>query len=143
MSGVPRKAASHRPKTKQIAHHQTREKHEGYLSFSFKYFKQDPPQFTIEGKDVAYFLKVIDRLFHLSQYSVTELRMMANKTLRCHSIDWCDTSQTQFGIPDEEQLVDEPWQFSISANAHGRVMGFFIDSVFYVVWFDHAHTVYR
>lgn len=136
--GIPREAANHLPQTKHISSNpQMRDKHQGYLSFSFKYFKQSPPEFEIERKEAQYFLKVIDRLTLLSSLTATELRTQPNKTLRCHSIKWHDTTQKQFGIPDETQLVDEPWQFSISANAYGRVVGFFIDSVFYIVWFDH------
>jgi hypothetical protein len=138
---IPREG-KRQPKTKYVPQNEARDENKSHLSFSFKYFKQDPPDFSIEGKNTQYFLKVLDRLTVLSLYSANELRMCGNKTLRCHPIDWEDTTQSCFDIPGEDQLVDQPWQFSVSANAHGRVMGFFLDNIFYIVWFDHKHEVY-
>ncbi|NMG11911.1 hypothetical protein DP117_35700 [Brasilonema sp. UFV-L1] len=69
---------------------------------------------------------------------------MSNRSsaLRCHPIDWIDTTESCFGFPGEEQLVDTPYQFSISSNKHGRVHGFFIEEVFYIVWLDPNHKLY-
>jgi len=47
-----------------------------------------------------------------------------------------------FGLPNEEQVVDTPYQFSLSSNEHGRVHGFLIDEVFYIVWLDPDHQLY-
>ena len=58
------------------------------------------------------------------------------------AIEWKKTSQKNFGLPDE-QIAKQPYQFSISANKHGRIMGFFTDNVFHIVWFDHSHSVYN
>jgi hypothetical protein len=38
--------------------------------------------------------------------------------------------------------LKQPHQFSLSSNKHGRVHGFFIDEVFYVVWLDADHLLY-
>ena len=48
-----------------------------------------------------------------------------------------------FGIPGEDQLVEKPWQFALSANEHGRVHGFLIQNRFYIVWLDPEHELYR
>jgi hypothetical protein len=45
-------------------------------------------------------------------------------------------------LSNEEQLVDTPYQFSLSTNEHGRVHGFFIDEVFYIVLLDPDHLRY-
>jgi hypothetical protein len=71
-----------------------------------------------------------------------ELKTNGSPALRCHTIDWPDTSEGAFGIPEEEQVVDTPYQFSLSSNEHGRVHGFFIGEVFYVVWLDPEHQLY-
>lgn len=71
-----------------------------------------------------------------------ELKYPTVKALRNHFINWEDTSQKSFGIPNEEFIVDRPFQFGISANAHGRIIGFFIEHVFYIVWFDPDHHTY-
>ncbi len=130
-------------KTKQIPSQiDKRVKHAGYPSFSFKYLKTDHPKYNIEGRDDKYFLKLIARFSDLSAVPVQELLANKSKALRCHPIDWTQTTESGFGIADEDQIVDIPMQFSVSANKYGRVMGFFIDSVFYVVWLDHDHEVY-
>ncbi len=58
-------------------------------------------------------------------------------------VNWEDTTETGFGIPNEEQLVEQPWQFPLTSNQHGRVIGFFIGNVFYVVWLDPDHRLYQ
>lgn len=117
--------------------------HDGYPSFSFKYIKLDHDKFTINGREENYFKKVFGRFQDLSKMKKQELVTSHNSTLRCHTIDWGDTTEQCFNIPNEEYLVDKPWQFSISANEHGRIMGFFIGNIFYVVWFDPNHDLYE
>ena len=93
-------------------------------------------------REIAYWLTLLDRLKGLSGMTVQELIKSRSKALRCHPIAWWDTTESCFGLPNEEQLVDTPYQFSLSANAHGRVHGFFIDEVFFVVWLDPEHRLY-
>ncbi|QKQ77934.1 hypothetical protein FBB35_25410 [Nostoc sp. TCL240-02] len=75
---------------------------------------------------------------------LTDFRLLCKKLgcSRCHPIKWEDTREKAFGLPNEEQLVDIPYQFSISSNEHGRVHGFFIDEIFYIVWLDPDHLLY-
>jgi hypothetical protein len=109
----------HASTMKLLPQSEKRDKHKSYPSFSFKYFQSDHPKFNVEEKETKYFLKLITRLADLSGVPVQEIRTSQNKTLRCHTIHWAETTETGLGIPDEEQIVDEPWQFSISANVHG------------------------
>ncbi|MGK7893897.1 MAG: hypothetical protein AB4372_09810 [Xenococcus sp. (in: cyanobacteria)] len=112
------------------------------ISFSFKYFHSSHEKFNCDGKDGSYWLTLIARLKDLSALTALELLRNRNRSLRCHPIDWQDTSESCFGIPNEEQLVDTPYQFSLSSNEHGRVHGFFINQVFYIVWLDPNHLLY-
>jgi hypothetical protein len=112
------------------------------VSFSYKYFQSDHSDFTITAQDISYLIALLERLRDVSGWTSLDLKKNGSKALRCHSIDWVGTSQSCFGIPNEDQLVDEPYQFSISANKHGRVHGFFIGEVFYVVWLDPDHKLY-
>jgi hypothetical protein len=57
-------------------------------------------------------------------------------------IDQHKVSENSFGIPGEEQLVDTPYQFSLTSNEHGRVHGFFVENIFFVVWLDPKHQLY-
>ncbi|MHC5610983.1 MAG: hypothetical protein ACYTXA_08185 [Nostoc sp.] len=81
---------------------------------------------------------MLDRLKALSSLTAQELLVNRSSTLRCHPIKWEDTSERGFGLPNEEQLVDIPYQFSISSNEHG----FFINEIFYIVWLDPDHLLY-
>ncbi|MFH5185697.1 hypothetical protein ACHHV8_25320 [Paenibacillus sp. TAB 01] len=87
-------------------------------------------------------MKLIERMQNLSTVKALEAKTSLSKSLRFHGTDWSDTTEESFGLPNEEQLVDKPWQFEISANEHGRVHGFFIGNVFNVVWFDPRHLLY-
>lgn len=114
------------------------------VSFSFKYFNNNHDKFSCVGRAGNYWTTLLSRLKDLSGLTALELRQGHNKTLRCHPIDWQSSgvSENCFGIPQEEQLVDIPYQFSLSSNEHGRVHGFFIDEVFYIVWLDPDHQLY-
>lgn len=112
------------------------------LSFSFKYYQDNHSKFSCAGRVTVYWLTLFDRLKALSSLTAQELLINRSSTLRCHPINWEDTSENRFGLPNEEQLVDTPYQFSLSSNEHGRVHGFFIDDVFYIVWLAPDHLLY-
>lgn len=78
------------------------------ISFSFKYFNDTHEKFSCLEKEGSYWMTLVTRLRDLSGLTALELRQGNNKTLRCHPIDWNSrgVSETCFGIPGEEQLVD-------------------------------------
>ncbi|MDD1966378.1 hypothetical protein ACIPO9_04375 [Pseudomonas sp. NPDC090203] len=54
-------------------------------------------------------------------------------------------SPIRAGIPahlNEQLRSSTPFQFAVSANLHGRIHGFFVDHVFFVVWLDPDHCLY-
>lgn len=112
------------------------------ISFSFKYYQDGHDKFSCNERTTIYWLTLIDRLKALSGLSNRELLINRSSSLRYHPIKWEDTSENGFGLPNEEQLVDTPYQFSLSSNEHGRVHGFLIDEVFYIVWLDPDHLLY-
>ena len=112
------------------------------ISFSFKYFQPDHERFSYASKDMGYVQALLTRLKDLSGWKAQDMLTNRNSALRCNPINWNDTSESGFGLPQEEQLVDPPYQFQISANAHGRVHGFIVDEVFYIVWLDPDHLLY-
>ena len=116
--------------------------HDDLLKFSYKYTNLSHNVFHFNDRDVSYFVHVIQRLHDLCRYRVLELKTSKSSALRFHPIHWNDTTQRSFGLPHEDQLVEEPYQFSVSVNEHGRIHGFFIDNVFYIVWFDPYHRLY-
>lgn len=112
------------------------------VSFSYKYFQSNHSRFSAADRESEYLIALLERLRDISGWSAQELISNRSSALRCHPIDWSDTTESGFGFPSEEQLVDTPYQFSISSNKHGRVHGFFIKEVFYIVWLDPEHKLY-
>jgi hypothetical protein len=115
------------------------------LRFSFKFLDLDHEVFHCRDRMPGYFLRLLERLRDLSSMPVHQLtNARPNTALRFHRIDWKDdrVSVKTVGIRGWEEYDESAWQFSISANEHGRVHGFLIDNVFYVVWLDPEHRLY-
>lgn len=115
------------------------------LRFSFKYYDPGHSEFRCDGCPPQYFRKLLDRIKALSQEKVGTLTGgRSNPTTRFHRIDFAAdrVSVGGFGIPGREEYDEDARQFSISANEHGRVHGFLIVKVFYVVWLDPDHKLY-
>jgi hypothetical protein len=112
------------------------------ISFSCKYLDLEHRKFSINGRDFNYLSALLQRLKDLSSWQKLTLLTNGSKSLRCHPIDWDKVTESGFGLPNEDELVDKPYQFQLSSNEHGRVHGFFIDEIFYVVWLDPEHKLY-
>jgi len=113
------------------------------ISFSFRYYQDDKDKFSIGGRDGKYLASLLRRLRDLSQLNAQEVINNQSKSLRCHGIVWKNTTEASgFGIPNEDILINVPYQFQISANEYGRVHGFFSENVFYIVWLDPDHNLY-
>lgn len=114
------------------------------LGFSFKYLQTHNEKFSIRDRDANYFIILLERLRDLSTLTAQEVKMNRSQSLRCHPIKWRETTEPNgFGIPNEQELVTIPYQFSLSTNEHGRVHGFFIEDMFYIVWLDPNHNLYQ
>ena len=111
------------------------------LSFSFKFLKR-ATKFNYSNREPKYYIKLIERLKVLSDYKASELKKSIDKELRFHPINWSRASEKSFGIPKEDEIAGEPHQFNISKDAHGRVHGFLIGAIFYIVWFDPGHKLF-
>ena len=112
------------------------------VSFSYKYFQGNHDKFSAANRKSEYLIALLERLRDISSWTAQELTSNRSSTLRCHSIIWEDTTESCFDFPREEELVDTPYQFSLSSNEHGRVHGFFIEEVFFIVWLDPDHNLY-
>ena len=113
------------------------------LVFSFKHLDLTSEKFSLKYCNDNYLQKFLERLKALNGFSVEEIRSNKSKSLRAHTIDWSQTSETTGFSALNEQLRNlTAWQFEVSKSEHGRVHGFFIDRVFYVVWIDPNHLLY-
>ena len=118
---------------------------DGVIMFSFKHLQLEHPKgkFCVRAKDGEYFFKILSRLKDVSTLKASDLRMSGGKSLRAHCIDWKSTSEKNgFSHLNEQLQSIKPYQFQFSSNEYGRLHGFFIDNVFYAVWFDPGHELY-
>ena len=113
------------------------------VNFSLKYLDINHEKFPCFDHNIDYYQGMVGRLKDLCSMKKMELMANRSSTLRMHPIKWDETSEKNgFGIPGEEQLVDTPYQFSLSSNENGRVHGFFILNTYYIVWIDKDHKLY-
>lgn len=114
------------------------------LAFSFRHLDLSKEKFSIRDRDHQYFGKVLGRLKALSALDWDEICAIHSKDLRAHPIDWATTTEPKgFSHLNAQLRETTAFQFSVSANEHGRVHGFCVDNVFFVVWFDPLHNLYR
>jgi len=113
------------------------------LRFSFKHLDLNHKKFSIEGQSHDYFHKVLERLKNLSTVTTRELITNRSPSMRSHPIDWENTSEHSGFNHLNSQLRDlRAYQFQISSNAHGRVHGFILENIFFIVWLDPDHSLY-
>lgn len=111
------------------------------ITFSFQYHDSKHELFTLRGMDIEYVYDVLERFKNLSGFTSGRLVGNGSRALRCHPIRWEDTTQRGFGDIEKERYEGCAYQIEIS-QSKGRVHGFFIGSVFHVVWFDPNHKLY-
>lgn len=114
------------------------------LRFSFQYLDTTHPAFDVRDREAAYFHQLLARLRELSGIGLAEFLSMRSSSLRIHRIDFerDRVSVKGFGLHDILRADDRPWQFSLSANEHGRVHGFLVDDTFFIRWLDPDHKLY-
>ena len=116
------------------------------VSFNFRRLQNVVGKFDFNGKATNYFNNLINRLCEVSKMSRRELTVInrgVRAGLRCHTINFSDTNITEdgFAIPGNEELDEDAWQFSLSSNEHGRVHGYFVGNIFFIVWLDPEHNL--
>ena len=118
------------------------------VSFNFRRLHNIRDKFDYQCKGAIYFNCLINRFCEISRMSRQELTVTNRGDhcgLRCHSINFNDDNVTEngFGIPGNDEVNDDAWQFSLSSNEHGRVHGYFVGNIFFIVWLDPEHNLYN
>lgn len=118
------------------------------VSFNFRRLQNVTEKFDYQIKAAGYFNSLINRFCDISKMSRKELTVNncgKHSGLRCHQINFKENKITEngFGIPGNEELDEDAWQFALSANEHGRVHGYFVGNIFFIVWLDPEHNLYR
>ena len=110
------------------------------FSFSFACFDRTHELFNLggDGSDGVikgkWFIELLAALKSVCNKTISEIRQ--SKTHDLHPIDWSKTNTKH--PQNSEQL--EFWQFRIN-KSKGRVIGFIVDGVFYIVWLDPYHNL--
>jgi hypothetical protein len=112
------------------------------MTFSFRRFTSTQKFTHQKCKDsTAYLNQLLERMKAVSGMETGPFRASGGSALRSHQIKFEETSERNgFGFAIPEGC--SPWQFSLSSNEYGRVHGYIIRNVFYVVWLDPEHALY-
>jgi len=115
------------------------------VAFSFAYLDLIHQKFNSANYPETYFKKFSERLKEISKIKfktfVSDPHL--KRTLHSHPIKWEDTAEKAgFNLSGQKDLADQPWQFSVTVNEHGRVHGFWIENIFHIVWYDLNHALY-
>lgn len=113
-----------------------------HVSFNFKNLAEKRKKFEYSQQPSKYFLKLLERLTNVSRMSKKEMIIDNRNSLRCHQINFSDSGVSEMGFGLAPDLDDDAWQIQISSNMHGRIHGYFVENVFYVVWLDPNHNLY-
>lgn len=109
------------------------------FSFSFACFDRTHELFNLGDKTKEgvvsgkWFLDFLDCLKSVSNKNIVELKSSLHDL---HPILW---NKTNTKAPANSEQC-EYWQFRIN-KSKGRIIGFFIDGVFYIVWLDPHHNL--
>ncbi len=114
------------------------------IRLSFQFLETTHPLFDIGRCGPAYFRLLLARLKELSELLPREFRTQRFRTLRLHRIEFADprVATRSFAVPGRPEVDRYAWQFSLSANEHGRVHGFLLEDTFYIRWLDPDHRLY-
>lgn len=112
------------------------------VNFSWHFFDRSHEYFNCGSADIKWFLSLIDTLKNVSQIRMKDFLQESRKPLRVHAHDW---SRVIAKYPLNQNYFDEistyALRFSVSTG-RGRVHGFHIFNVFYIVWLDPLHNMY-
>lgn len=109
------------------------------FSFSFSCFDRTHELFNLGDNnsekvmDGHWFVDLLDCLKNTSKMTSNELKC---SMYDLHPIDWDNTNTCAPVNCDQIQY----WQFRVN-KSRGRIIGFLVDGVFYVVWLDPHHNL--
>lgn len=116
----------------------------GKVSFNFCRLSEKPGKFEYNNRNVNYFKKLIERLKSVSDLTRDNICTSFSDVLRAHRIKFKEDkklTEKTFGL--DSHLDDDAWQLQVCSNKHGRIHGYFVGDIFYVVWFDPDHNLYK
>lgn len=122
----------------------TRDAQDAYMSFSFRYIRENEPsgnpQSLITWEGDGLLKSLLDSLKQLTERPIPWL--LQNEYLAIYE-DFPPTSKTDFKCPPNIPH-DARWgSIRKIGGQKGRLAGFIIDRVFYIVYFDKDHQFWK
>lgn len=110
--------------------------------FSWKFFDRHHAYFNLGDIGVEWFVNCLDTMKDVSNMPLKDFQRHSHPPLRVHRHEWNRVSAT-YPLPPVlvQEIENDTYQFAIS-RANGRVHGFIIDNLFFVVWLDPHHNLY-
>jgi hypothetical protein len=117
---------------------------ENRIHFRFDYFDSEHSHFKDSQFTNEWPNKLLNRLKHFQQLTVTYFKtdIPFRQSQYIHPINWDETHLNGFGIHQGVEYDEDAWQFGLS-KATGRIHGFFINNLFYIVWLDPEHKLFK
>ncbi len=113
------------------------------LRFSFQFFDVTDDELCPKAFADGYTQTLMCRMRDISTWTVQEFITPKGKAVRNHTIAWPETSRPDgFAHLPEQYEAYQAYQFTLTANEHGRVHGFLMNDTFQVVWLDCNHRLY-
>lgn len=113
------------------------------IVFSWKFFDKDHKAFNCGNSKTGWFLNLMETMKHISEMSLNEYLLCTGKPLRVHRHKWNEVAYTYEHLRRDwlDQIENDTTQFALS-TAGGRVHGFLIENVLFIVWLDPEHNLY-
>jgi len=118
---------------------------EDTVRFSFKYLDLSHGKFQVKHRNGEYIHKLADRLKHYSSMNIREqLLSSKSKSTRFHPIDWDGTTEHDgFTCLNEELRALDGYEIEVEQKIYGRIHGFILGNIFFIVWLDPDHNLYK
>jgi hypothetical protein len=116
------------------------------IGISFRYLKEGNGKFEYKKQNEGYFQELIDKIKAFCGYTRKQLEsdLRLKDQWRYHEIEFGSPriTESHFGINIlRNDVYEDARQFQLTSNEHGRVHGFWIENIFYVVWLDPKHEL--
>lgn len=111
--------------------------------FSWKFFDKNHEAFNCGGAEASWFLNLMETMKNISEMTLMEYLVCRGKPLRVHSHKWNEVAYTYSHLQGEDltQIENDTTQFALSTSG-GRVHGFIIENLLFIVWLDPEHNLY-
>lgn len=115
------------------------------VRFSFKYLDLFHKKFQVKHRDGEYLHKLADRLKHYSSMKMrAQLISSKSKSTRFHPIQWDETTECNgFSCLNDQLRSLDGYEIEVEKELYGRIHGFILDNVFFIVWLDPDHNLYK